>query len=203
MGGIEQLSSYFKLLLLNMTLENGEVQPQEETTSTNDNQPNDVDASNSTIEVNGRTMTADELKKSYESLLKDHTKKSQALAESKKTENAGEYITRKELEKLTVEKKEEEDFNSSFGGLEQNKQELLKTLKKSSPEASYEDLATKFWILNEAELVRVKSNKTLVWWNKLGLPSQKQEVGLNDKIRFKHNYKTTDQRNEIRSQFWL
>lgn len=190
-----------------MEFENNGVQPQAETTSSNDNQPNEV---KETFEVSGKQMTPEELKKSYLSLHKEFTKRSQELAEFKKSNNSGEHVTREELEEIkqaqtikAQKEQEAQEFANTFGDLPEKEQKLLKALKKSNPDASYDDIATEYGIISDVELKRAKSNKALVWSKTLGLPSKKAQPALADKIRFKHNYKTSDQINEVRSKFWL
>lgn len=158
--------------------------------------------------VNWKEMTPEQIIESYNNLQSEFTKKSQKLSEYEKQGDSKEELEKKarELENTEKVKKEEENYNmfkSEFKTLSESQFKALRDLQKVNPDKSLEDIAKEYWMLDEAQINRAKSNRVLMWNNIWVKSGKKEEVTISDYAIKAHNLKSAEKIAEIRSNFGL
>ncbi len=171
-----------------------------------DEQALDLETSDETINqptynINGIEMTADKLAESYKNLQSDYTKKSQKLSEYEKQKETIDF-TAKETEIKKVES-EFNDFKSTFTVLSETQCKAIRDLKAINPNKSYEDIAKDYGMLQEAQIVKAKSVKWVIWGT-FALPDNKTEkIELSDYAKKMLKITPNQNKDDFLSMCWL
>lgn len=176
--------------------------------------------------ADGSEVTIDELKSWY-MRQSDYTKKTQTLAEQKKSADNPELDQTKKIlkdmwfatvdeiadlkkfkeesmtekQKQTAEK-EFNDFASQFT-LDESQKNILKDLKKVHTDKSYDDILKSTWFIEQSKLEKAKTSWWVVWWEKLWIPIKKEEPSINPKVAKKFWLKSKWELEDIKSKFNL
>ncbi len=177
--------------------------------------------------ADGSEVTIDELKSWY-LRQSDYTKKTQALAEEKKSADNPELDQTKKIlkdmwfattEELSELKKFKEDimtekqkaaqdnefneFTNNFTSLSDSQKSILKDLKKVYTDKSYKDILKETWFVDQALLEKAKTSWGVVWGAMLWIPEKKEEVSVNPRVARKFWLKSKWELADLRSQFNL